>query len=334
MLSLSSLVAAVCDRPACSPRRYSLCALAIALPLAPLLHSAEASDPAPLAAKTLLLDIARAGDRLVAVGAFGNVVISTDEGRSWTQVVVPARALLTGVSFPDAQHGWAVGHDGVILATSDSGRTWTRQDSGGDLETVYLDVLFTDAQRGYAVGAYGKFLLTADGGKTWTPVRPAEDEVHYNRISRLSDGRLLLAGEAGTLLVSSDQGRNWNRIDLPYDGSLFGVVDFPGALVVCGLRGHILVSADHGEEWEEKGGAVPVLLMAGIWLKHARTLVLAGQGGNFLLSRDGGRGFTPWKPDDLGASVADLIETADGKLLVVGEAGATRLDLPPRAETP
>jgi photosystem II stability/assembly factor-like uncharacterized protein len=290
--------------------------------------AAETSEPAPLAPKSLLLAVARAGDRLVAVGDRGHVLLSSDQGRAWTQSVVPARAMLTGVSFPDAQHGWAVGHDGVILATTDGGQTWKRQDAGIDLETVYLDVHFRDASNGFAVGAYGKFMVTANGGKTWTAAHPSEDEVHYNRLTAGSDGTLYLAGEGGLLLVSRDGGKKWIKSDVPYDGSFFGALPLDdGRVLVYGLRGHILRSDDRGTEWTEENNPVEVLIMGGTRLA-AGPVVLAGQGGNFFVSRDAGLTFTHWKPSDFGTSVAAVIDAGDGALLTVGEAGAVRVSLP------
>jgi photosystem II stability/assembly factor-like uncharacterized protein len=292
------------------------------------LPAAGMSESAPLAAKALLLAVSRAGDRLVAVGDRGHVVISGDEGRTWTQSPTPTRAMLTGVSFPDAQHGWAVGHDGVILATADGGLTWTREDDGKGLDTIWLDVLFRDAQHGLVVGAYGKCLVTADGGKSWTAAKPSPDEVHFNRIRGGSDGYLYLAGESGTLLVSPDGGATWRKSEVPYDGSLFGLVPLDGGrIVVYGLRGHILCSDDHGGTWVPLNSPVKVLIMGGLRLRSG-VLVLGGQGGNFFLSRDAGRSFTHWKPADFGTSVADLAEAGDGALVTIGEAGAVRLELP------
>lgn len=304
---------------------YLVAALLIAA--APL-PAAETSEPAPLASKSLLLAVARAGEKLVAVGDRGHVLLSADQGRTWTQSVVPARAMLTGVSFPDAQHGWAVGHDGVILATTDGGQIWKRQDAGIDLETVYLDVHFRDAANGFAVGAYGRFMVTANGGKTWTAAHPSDDEVHYNRLTAGSDGTLYLAGEGGLLLVSRDGGKKWTRSEVPYDGSFFGALPLDdGRVVIYGLRGHILRSDDRGTEWTEENNPVQVLLMGGTRLATG-PVVLAGQGGNFFVSRDAGLTFTHWKPADFGTSIAAVIDAGDGTLLTVGEAGAVRVTLP------
>ena len=315
-------------RPVRHPIVRPLCTLLLTLTFSLPLHSQETSEPAALAAHALLLDVARAGDRLVAVGDHGHVLFSTDQGRTWTQSLTPTRAMLTGVSFLDSQHGWAVGHDGVILATSDGGQTWTRQDSGTDLATVYLDVLFRDATHGFVVGAYGKFMVTSDGGKNWTAAKPSEDEAHYNRITAGADGWLYLAGESGTLLVSNDGGKNWLKSELPYEGSLFGVLPLDdGVLVTYGLRGHILRSADHGANWQPLGNDVKVLIMGGTRCQNGTT-VLGGQGGNFFVSRDGGITFTHWKSTGFSTSVADLVEAADGALIAVGEAGAVRIPMP------
>ncbi len=302
--------------------------LLLGLLLAASAPAAETSEPAPLASKSLLLAVTRAGDRLVAVGDRGHVLLSADQGRSWTQSPVPTRAMLTGVAFPDAQHGWAVGHDGVILATTDGGQTWKRQDAGKDLETVFLDVHFPDATHGFAVGAYGRFMVTKDGGRTWTAARPSEDEVHYNRITQGADGSLYLAGEGGLLLVSRDGGTAWSKADVPYDGSLFGALPLDkNRLIVYGLRGHILRSEDQGASWTDESNQLQVLIMGAVRLATGR-IVLAGQGGNFFVSLDRGVTFDHRKPADFGTSVSAVIDAGDGALLTVGEAGAVRVTLP------
>ena len=66
----------------------------------------------PGAEHSMLLDIAAAGERLVAVGERGHILVSEERGESWRQVEVPTTAMLTRVFFFDETLGWAVGHDG------------------------------------------------------------------------------------------------------------------------------------------------------------------------------------------------------------------------------
>jgi photosystem II stability/assembly factor-like uncharacterized protein len=304
-----------------------MAALVVAFPSS--LHAAEtSSELARLAPKSLLLDVARAGDRLVAVGDRGHVLLSDDEGNTWKQIVVPTRAMLTGVSFGDAQHGCAVGHDGVILVTSDAGLTWTRQRRSTEIDTIWLDVHMYDNAHGLAVGAYGKWVTTYDGGKTWVDVSDRGDESHLNHIDVGADEATYLAGEGGLLLIARKRDVEWDRADIAYEGSLFGTLPLPGKRVLTyGLRGHVFASDDAGKTWTEHELPVAVLIMAGVQLKSG-VVVLAGAGGNFFLSKDGGRSFAHWKPAEYLGGVSALLETKDGALLAVGESGVARLQLP------
>jgi photosystem II stability/assembly factor-like uncharacterized protein len=310
-------------------RRLFLSGLAAALLLSVTVRAEEEAEQAPLAPRSLLIALARAGSKLVAVGEHGHILISADEGQTWTQSRVPTRVLLTGVSFSDPTHGWAVGHDGVILATTDGGVTWHHQDAGDQLNTIYLDVRFLDNVHGIAVGAYGKYVSTSDGGRTWAPGKPIDDEVHFNRLTVSPDNSTLyLAGESGLLLTSADRGAAWSRIAVPYEGSLFSLIcSDTRTLVLGGLRGHIFLTTDQGANWQPQESEPKVLLMGGLRLRDG-TLVFSGQGGHFFISRDAGRSFTHWKPEGFGTSVSDLIEAGDGWVVTVGEAGAVRLRLP------
>src|SRR5262245_46588487 len=65
----------------------------------------------PYAQRSLLNGLARAGDRIVAVGQRGHVLYSDDAGQQWQQADVPVSSDLVSVAFVDAKRGWAVGHD-------------------------------------------------------------------------------------------------------------------------------------------------------------------------------------------------------------------------------
>ena len=303
----------------------------VALGVAALLVAGSpvaAADPATeVATRALLLDAQRVGPLLVAVGLGGHILRSADNGASWELTPTPTRAVLTGVCFPDPQHGWAVGHDAVILHTEDGGRTWTKQYQGTDLQVSFLDVHFLDAQTGYVVGAYGQFLATADGGRTWTPRTILTDDYFLNRISAAADGTLYLAGEHGTLLRSSDHGETWQPIRTTYDGSFYGILPLGGARVLAhGLRGSLFLSEDRGDTWQAVPQDQRVLFATAVRLRSG-VIVVAGQARSFAVSRDDGRTFAPWSPG-LTTGVAELVEAPDGTLLAFGEAGVSRLPAP------
>ena len=290
--------------------------------------SCPAADPATdLATRTLLLDAQAFGRTVVAVGAGGHILRSTDGGNTWQLARVPTIATLTGVYFPDELHGWAVGHDAVILHSEDGGLRWTKQYQGPDLQVSFLDVCFLDAQTGFVAGAYGQFLATSDGGRTWTQRPVITEDFFLNRVSRGSDGTLYLAGEHGTLLRSRDRGATWTPIRTPYDGSFYGILPLgPKTLLAHGLRGSLYRSADDGDTWQVVPQDQRVLFATAVRLRSG-IIVAAGQARSFAVSRDDGRSFSSWAPG-LTTPVAELVEAPDGTLLAFGEQGITHLPAP------
>ncbi len=283
----------------------------------------------PLAARSAVLDIARAGSRLVAVGDRGHILLS-DDGAQWRQVVAPVDTLLTAVAFADARNGWAVGHDTAILRTADGGETWTLQHFEPTREAPLLDVLFADERRGYAIGAYGTYFATADGGASWEePDASAlrEEELHLNAIVRLGDGALLVAGENG-LLALSDDGLEYARLPAPYAGSLFGAVAVGGrGAAIFGLRGNAYLSDDvRAGRWVQVATGTVASLFGGAQLPDDR-VALVGAGGTLLLvgpASASARTQTTETPATL-AAVLPL----EGGWLLAGKAGVNRIEARP-----
>jgi photosystem II stability/assembly factor-like uncharacterized protein len=301
--------------------------------------AAEQSEIAPLASKSLLLDAAFAGTRIVLVGERGQVLLSDDQGVSWRQPATPTRSSLTAVFFVDATHGWAVGHDEVILRSEDGGEHWARVHFRPEAEQPLLDVWFRDADHGIAVGAYSSYYTSADGGRSWqaqpfTPLAPAaasakpvpadagagdEEQYHLNSIAADSGGRLYLAAEAGHLYRSDDAGATWRTLKSPYEGSFFGVLPLDGAAVLAfGMRGHLFRSDNSGGDWTEIATGVPAMLTSAVRLPD-RGVAITGLAGVLLVSSDGGHSFrVEQQADRKGMSAALLV---GGKLLTVGDGG-------------
>ncbi|WP_375739550.1 WD40/YVTN/BNR-like repeat-containing protein [Pseudomonas boanensis] len=317
----------------------------VAVAAVPITASALAADASsssiesPKAVSSLLLDVVHAGKRLVAAGDRGHILYSDDDGKSWSQAKVPTRQMLTSVYFIDDKKGWAVGHDAQILASEDGGATWTLQFEDLQREAPLLDVWFKDANTGFAVGAYGALLTTADGGKHWDDVSDRldnEDQYHLNAITAVKDSGLFVVGEMGSMFRSADWGETWERIQGPYEGSLFGVLGAAdsGVVIAYGLRGHLFRSADFGTTWETiplktTGGELEFGLSGGALLPNG-SLVVVGHGGSVLKSNDSGRSFSVVNRADR-MSLAGVIADDKGNLILVGQ-GGVRVASPTGAE--
>jgi photosystem II stability/assembly factor-like uncharacterized protein len=313
-------------------------------------------DPAHAA----LMGLAQAGQRLVAVGERGLVLLSDDQGQHWRQAAeVPVSVSLTAVQFVDAQNGWAVGHQGVVLASTDGGEHWQRQLDGhraaqlqleeaqavGDARVLQeaqravqegadkplLALSFANAKEGMVIGAFNLALVTRDGGRHWASVSatlPNPKAVHLYSVARSGDD-LLIAGEQGLVLHSADGGAHFRAVPTPYEGSFFGaMLPAQGHWLVAGLRGNVLRSDDQGAHWQALRNPVAASITAST----------VGQGGEVLLLNQGGDLLTP---DARGGGdnvqvlahtpsqqAASLLQLADGSLVMAGWNGISRQPAP------
>jgi photosystem II stability/assembly factor-like uncharacterized protein len=276
--------------------------------------------------RIILLSIALAGDRLVAVGERGFAMLSDDSGKTWRAVGTPVTRTLTDVEFEDAKHGVAAGHGGSIVRTADAGETWTavdvEQDAGVD---SFLGVTSLGGGHFAAYGAFGLYMDSTDHGATWQRRRVISEEFE-NHISQVvkGDGVLGMVTEYGTLARSEDGGATWTEVPSPYSGSFFGAVRArDGAIVTFGMRGRIFRSADRALTWQEIETGTTQGFNGGSVLSDGR-IVLVGNNGLIAESKDNGQTFRlVWSPT--GEGFSDIIEVKGG-LVVVGERGASVLD--------
>jgi photosystem II stability/assembly factor-like uncharacterized protein len=341
-------------------------AVALALALAPAAPARGAgfvdvldtkAVMSPLATRSLLQAVTRAGDRLVAVGPRGHVVVSGDGGATWKQSPVPVSSDLTAVHFVDGRQGWAVGHDGVVLHTADGGDTWQLQLDGrranallveamermaaaapasADAQRLlaearryaeqgpdkpFLDVWFADAGNGYVVGAYNLIFRTADGGRSWDAWFDRTDNPKFFNLYAIrpaGDG-LFVVGEGGLVMKLDRAGQRFNALAVSYTGSFFGVTAAQNSVLAFGLRGNVFRSEDNGATWVKADAGLPATIVAATRAASGATL-LADAGGRVTATEDGGRTFHPIalkQPMPL----TGLTEAGAGRLAVTGPRG-------------
>jgi photosystem II stability/assembly factor-like uncharacterized protein len=193
-----------------------------------------------------------------------------------------------------------------------------------------MDIWFSDRLHGWAVGAFGTLLQTTNGGSDWRDVHERvanPDGLHYYGVTGNTDGRMLIAGEAGSLYRSLDAGQTWEQLQSPYDGSWFGVVNNTAAdrQIIFGLRGNIFYTSDFGNHWTP-ANSENTLTLAGGTAAPDGTVVLVGSVGAILHSADGGKNFITQMQDNR-LSLSSVLIDEQGNYFVAGQGGIQAIEL-------
>jgi|TARA_R110002167_G_scaffold144884_3_gene335598 photosystem II stability/assembly factor-like uncharacterized protein len=299
----------------------------------PLQTPAQASVKAHTA---LLLDITHAGDRLVAVGAFGHILYSDDNGQFWQQAQVPVSVTLTAVTFVGDRSGWAVGHDGVVLATADGGMSWHKQLDGfaaNDAMVVASERLLAKAEAAVSMASdVGDEVLedaeAALEAATFA-VEDAEYDVSVGSTKPLLDVLFLDAqhgfavGAYGMAFETSNGGKSWteftSRLPLPERSHLNSLVQAAyGQLYIVGELGLILTSTDQGHSWQALESPYDGSLFG--MISSGNTLTLMGLRGHLFQSTDAGNRWTELALNNEQTLFQGLAMT-DGTRVLVGNSG-------------
>jgi photosystem II stability/assembly factor-like uncharacterized protein len=145
-----------------------------------------------------------------AVGAYGQIVRTTDAGAHW-------ESLAARVPNPDGLHfnSIAPGMDGSLLMAGEGGRVYRSTDSGSSwraFDTGYkgqlYGVLEPVAGTLLAYGFGGRVLRSEDGGAHWQE-QPQLGRKALVGGAVLSDGAMLLAARDGAIYRSTDVGRTF-----------------------------------------------------------------------------------------------------------------------------
>lgn len=320
-------------------------ALAVALLAATALSCAGAARgavnplefPAPKHGRlqqALMLDVAVAGGRLVAVGERGLIVYSDDGGKRWTQADVPVYATLTAVAFPTPGLGWAVGHSGVILHSDDGGRSWTSQLDGSrvnEMEKVRAEAALREARAAGAAQAriarLERELRRAQTALEEGPKRPFLD-VHF-----LDESTGVAVGAFGLAMRTSDGGRTWQvlgqAIDNPHGWHLNALGVAGEHLFIAGERGRLYRSDDRGRTWVRLPSPYE-----GTYFGVAaddRGVLAFGLEGRVYRSRDNGES---WQrlPVPMEAAVTGTAHLPAGSLALISASGAVVCRAPDAGE--
>lgn len=111
------------------------------------------------------------GDVIMAAGATGIVVRSTNRGQSWSTLpTIPASVSLTALDVRDSNRVWVGASNGAVYYTLDGGNNWTLVTLAGTPSAIN-DIVFVNDEIGWVAGiesGVAGLWYTPNGGSDWS----------------------------------------------------------------------------------------------------------------------------------------------------------------------
>lgn len=221
-----------------------------------------------------LFDAATAdGKTLLAVGAKGIALVSTDSGASWKKSSTGSTRDLRGVFVSASGAALAVGSGGVILRSDDAGKSWKELRQKGlpavELRAVSGRATFGREAKGKALGAAyvagdeGVLLRLLEDGSAWEQVETGTRAALHG-IAAYDACQAYAVGDGGTGLSSKDCGKTWRAFGPPTTEDLRRVVvetDYrvmKPRIQITSAQGTLFTSSDEGRSWTSQALGAPL----------------------------------------------------------------------------
>jgi photosystem II stability/assembly factor-like uncharacterized protein len=279
---------------------------------------------------------------LVALAAALLCAPATAQAADWTATSAPS-TVWRGLSFPDAQNGWAVAQGWYLSHTANGGATWTQQSSGidpfsGGYQAGLWGVDFINSTTGWACGNDGTVIHTTNGGASWTQQGVgyglSKPNLYGVDFTDALHGCVVSSGSGSVIYTTSDGGATWT-FRTPPDGASWGLyaVRFANATDgwTVGAYGAIAATSDGGATWiAQRTGAGSYPTLYGVACVDPTHAWAVGDDGTILATADG----TTWVAQ-VSHTTADLraVDFADtlhgwavgavGTCMVTSDGGAT-----------
>jgi photosystem II stability/assembly factor-like uncharacterized protein len=232
-----------------------------------------------------LRDALVTSDALWTCGEYGQLALSRDRGATWTVIDTSTERCLFGLAQAAGGAVWVVGDEGYVgrvvgerverMSFDTTARLTALYRANDDLIALGYDGTMYRHRAGtvtrVATGATkqltalaitnkGSWLVTGDGGflarspdGSWFSRVKLGVDVDLESIAVLADGRIVIVGDRGVILVSIDDGRTWTTLETDLAAHLWTVRRFGTGVLIGGDDGLILKLAPPGDEtWADR----------------------------------------------------------------------------------
>jgi len=255
---------------------------------------------------------------IIAIGMYGAIHRSTDQGASWTLVssFVP-NSITAMATVGDTKTIVAVGGHRALMRSTNSGASW-KSIGGPENDILFKIFPLKDKRTVLATGIYGTVMRSENEGFTWSRVtNPSNDFI--DRIVSINQDQTLIATGGSTPLRSTDKGAHWTPLSWPSITRIneLEILEDSGTVLVFQNSGELLRSTDLGASWS-KITLPAVAVGIPVVLRDNKTLMVPTATGTILRSVDRGATWTDTKFPSPEADENILEINQNGVLIATG----------------
>jgi len=260
---------------------------------------------------------AQSKDRVVVVGNYGVIVVSADDGKSWSRTELQgAPTLIDIAACPDGDF-FTVAYESELWHSTDGGLSWKTVQLGTREipQALTCDVL----NRLWLIGGFATIQSSTNKGNSWND-QSLNDDLFLTNIQFVNGETGYISGEFGTVLKTEDAGKSWQHLATLPDNFYPHTALFKegGIGWVGGLGGQILNTRDGGKTWDpqQTPSIAPIYSIAAI---NDRLFAVGGAGVFFVFEDN------QWKKFEHGELIRFFLRaigfTPNNKILIAGGGG-------------
>ncbi|MFW5808106.1 MAG: YhjD/YihY/BrkB family envelope integrity protein [Spirochaetota bacterium] len=236
--------------------------------------------------KTVFNDIDITGGTIRIAGEKGILLTSRDSGNTWTLSKL-AYFNLKDIYMFSSENGIIAGSSGMIFTTEDGGASWNPYPIPDFAHTLH-SIAFS-GEYGYITADRGYLIVSSDGGQNWRTVQLDQARVkrYYVPLNDIDiyGSTVLIVGDDGLVLISRNSGMSYEAQNLQLNNYTDVHIDGTDRFYIGSANGKLYSSSDGGRNWKlllnmsQRINAINT---------EGTTITVAGSGGMYLQSRDGG----------------------------------------------
>ncbi len=184
-------------------------------------------------------------NHFIASGKYGRIYANISDQLLFDTVNTNYNEDLYKITQTDDYTFYVVGSNGLVLQSKNSLKNWTKE------EIATKDTLkgssYTNDKL-YICGHNGAFLVKDLLTNNWIEKKISDKNLYSISFSNPNFG--MVCGEGGTILKSTDGGNSFEKLQIPYLDTLFGVkCRGENQAIVVGKNGIMLYTKDGGNTW-------------------------------------------------------------------------------------